>query len=1092
MNDALRWILVIVSAVLVWVGRPDAVTAQSMQQMLERFREQCRAKYAHLRPQGPEVVGAHVQKCVAELRDTEGRTIIVAQLQPLWENAERLLEAGQLQEAEAAANVAIAKATELTRPESPAVAAGYAMLGRVQTFQGRFREAEQLARKALPIVEADAGANSPRVARLCNLLAYSLINLARQAEAEDCLNRALAIQERDPGPQHPDTAQTLINLALLRLEQGSLAEAEKLALRSVAINEAALGPQKPVTIRALSMLGTILRRATRFAEAEETLKRALSMWDTAFHGQHYETAVTIRRLAEVYGDTGRYEEAAGMLERSLKTLQTMLGPEHRHTLMTVRELADVKIKKGENHAGEILVREAIPAAEKVLGPNHIELFSLHISLGIALQAQKQLSEAEEAYRNGLAVAERIGKESPFVCGALQALALLDAARDELDRAKSMLDRAVALCLQSVGPAHARTMGVLRRLAEINVRLNDPRKALEQLKQVAAAIEARRESSALVGGNRFNNDVVPMLRPVAASFAAAAWQLELADGQGKAKFADDGLLGAQLLTQSTAASAIAQMGARVAAKDDALGRLVREGQDLQQRWEAIDRQLTTGFGDGTGDASGRRELRAELERTDKQLSEIGRRIAAEFPEYAAFARPTSLRIEDIQRLIGANEALVAFLVEGAESYAWAITKASVRWAKLALSPKAIAEQVAALRCGLDQAAWEDNVGPCNALFKDAYRRGFGLLGKPLPFDLARAHELYLALFGEVESLIAGKKLLIVPSGALTTLPFHVLVTEQPGQAVPETAAGYFGVAWLAKRGAITVLPSVSSLKALRQVAKVSRATQPFLGFGNPLLTGPSGTDKSAWTRQRCTDPPHVTTEVASRSLQGEAPMFFRAGLADVALVRQQWPLPETADELCAVAQSTGAAPDAVYLGEKATEANIKTLSANGTLSKARVVHFATHGLLAGESGALFAAKAEPALVLTPPQTPTPTDDGLLTASEVAQLHLDSDWVVLSACNTASGGSGAGAGEALSGLARGFFYAGARALLVSHWAVNSRATVDLVVVTFDALKVEPKLGRAEALRRSMLALIASGGRNAHPATWAPFVVVGEGAT
>jgi len=353
----------------------------------------------------------------------------------------------------------------------------------------------------------------------------------------------------------------------------------------------------------------------------------------------------------------------------------------------------------------------------------------------------------------------------------------------------------------------------------------------------------------------------------------------------------------------------------------------------------------------------------------------------------------------------------------------------------------------------------------------------------PIQRSAYHDYRVVTF--VEGLVHPWSIAFLPGG-------DVLVTEQPGQAMPENAAGYAGTAWLARRGAITMLPSVSSLKALRQVAKVSRATQPFLGFGNPLLTGPRGTDKSAWTRQRCADPPQGTTEVASRSLQGEAPMFFRAGLADVALVRQQWPLPETADELCAVAQSTGAAPDAVYLGDKATEANIKTLSADGTLGKARVVHFATHGLLAGESGALFAAKAEPALVLTPPEVPTATDDGLLTASEVAQLQLDSDWVVLSACNTASGGSGAGAGEALSGLARGFFYAGARALLVSHWAVNSRATVDLVVVTFDALKVEPKLGRAEALRRSMLAMIASGGRNAHPANWAPFVVVGEGAT
>jgi CHAT domain-containing protein len=106
----------------------------------------------------------------------------------------------------------------------------------------------------------------------------------------------------------------------------------------------------------------------------------------------------------------------------------------------------------------------------------------------------------------------------------------------------------------------------------------------------------------------------------------------------------------------------------------------------------------------------------------------------------------------------------------------------------------------------------------------------------------------------------------------------------------------------------------------------------------------------------------------------------------------------------------------------------------------------------------------------------------------ELKFDADWVILSACNTAAGDSNCA--EALSGLARAFFYAGARALLVSHWCVNSDATVALIKGAFE-LKTAPNIGRAEALRRSMLALIDKGPeRFAHPSAWAPFVVVGEG--
>ena len=161
------------------------------------------------------------------------------------------------------------------------------------------------------------------------------------------------------------------------------------------------------------------------------------------------------------------------------------------------------------------------------------------------------------------------------------------------------------------------------------------------------------------------------------------------------------------------------------------------------------------------------------------------------------------------------------------------------------------------------------------------------------------------------------------------------------------------------------------------------------------------------------------------------------------------------------------------------------SANGDLAQHRIVHFATHGALAGE----LRLGAEPGLVMTPPATGTDEDDGFLSASEVANLKLDADLVILSACNTAAGG--ADNAEALSGLARAFFYAGARSLLVSHWAVNSEATVKLISRVVGELKANPSIGRAEALRRSMVAMIDRGTEaEAHPAAWAPFILVGEG--
>lgn len=127
------------------------------------------------------------------------------------------------------------------------------------------------------------------------------------------------------------------------------------------------------------------------------------------------------------------------------------------------------------------------------------------------------------------------------------------------------------------------------------------------------------------------------------------------------------------------------------------------------------------------------------------------------------------------------------------------------------------------------------------------------------------------------------------------------------------------------------------------------------------------------------------------------------------------------------------------------------------------------------------------MLTPSSAGTAADDGFLSAGEVAQLDLDADLVLLSACNTAAPGGGAG-GEGLSGLARAFFLAGARSLVVSHWAVASEPTVEL---TTSMIAHSSRMGLAAALRRAMLEFIASD-KHSEPRYWAPFVVVGDGQT
>ena len=252
-----------------------------------------------------------------------------------------------------------------------------------------------------------------------------------------------------------------------------------------------------------------------------------------------------------------------------------------------------------------------------------------------------------------------------------------------------------------------------------------------------------------------------------------------------------------------------------------------------------------------------------------------------------------------------------------------------------------------------------------------------------------------------------------------------------------------------------LPSVSSLKALRTFAKRTKASRPFLGIGDPELDGEPGEARGA--------------KLAS--------LFTPRGVANVKAVRELTSLPESREELQSLARSLNAGDGSLLVGPDATETKVKAVP----LSDYQVVAFATHGLVTGE----LAGVSEPALVLTPPAEGTETDDGLLTAREVTQLKLNADWVILSACNTAAADCTPGA-RGLSGLAKAFFYAGSRALIVSHWPVVSDAAVALTTRMLAAAKTG--LTRAVAHRQAMIG--TGPARNAHPALWAPFVVVGEG--
>lgn len=540
--------------------------------------------------------------------------------------------------------------------------------------------------------------------------------------------------------------------------------------------------------------------------------------------------------------------------------------------------------------------------------------------------------------------------------------------------------------------------------------------------------------------------------------------------------DEAFQVAQRLRSSSAAAALQALAFRLGEQQPQKRDTVRRIQDLGDELIRLDTELMTSLASAPRSSTDR--IRERISRTETTLRALqsGRNSEDDFS-----GREGVISYRQLAELLDPNEALIFIEPGNAVTHVFAATRRDFKWFKAEISIERLAQDVTKLRCGLDAQQWR---GEGREICHTAL--GVYLDGKTtLPFDLATARRIYSLLIEPAEDIIAGKNLIFCLSGPLTSIPAQVLVMRKPAVDLAISPSQLDGVEWLALHHAVSVVPSVASFVAMRSSdskggVAISAKRKDFIGLGNPALAGNPQCRRTTIPRD-CSEVEEAArqTQLASREGADMTRSYFRGNVADVDAVRKICPLPETEVELRCVARSIGR-QEKLILGPELTETAIKQLP----LDSYRIIHFATHGLLADEARSF--GSPEPALVLTPPREPTVKDDGLLTASEISGLKLNADWVILSACNTAAAGSFDT--DALSGLARAFFYAGAKTLLVSHWAVDSTATVVFISRAFGIMGQHHDVAPVEALRQSTLAMIRDP-LLAHPAKWAPFVLIGD---
>jgi CHAT domain-containing protein/tetratricopeptide (TPR) repeat protein len=857
-------------------------------------------------------------------------------------------------------------------------------------------------------------------------------------DAAACRRLILGFYEEHAGPQSPETAHAAHALALALNQLGSTDEAELQVRRALAVRTAALGAEHPDTLQSYRVLGAVFLAQGRQDEA-----LAIAMQLAGKPGPFM--AAGLAQQATLLDARGKFADSEAIWEAAVKSAQER--PQDLPLLLEV--LAGFFFNQTmlgkcppELHDALQGLREkkrgANPTDSLVFGDDAIEE-----AWAQSLACRGEAAEAARLYA-GMANAQ-MGRVAPGY-GWYRPAALIEARRSlALARNPKTVDDAVKAGQQAVFIARNRRFvqewqdnkAIGKRRISSGDTGSDPLAIafVAKLRADWAGIERDAAGKAPLDRHRAHQKAV--------GSQAIGKPTEITFAQLNVhSFGWDAFEVAQDIGLSPAARALLQAAARSSASDPQLASLIGRQQALRGRLQERERVL---FNRGAPDAISLAALEAEKAQLDALAGEVQQR----FPRYAELVEPSAASVRSVQNRLKPGEALLYIQPAWDDVYVFAVSGEAFVWHKVADTASELDEKVRKLRCVLD--------GSSCHLGESSNR----------PFDKALAYEIYRDVISPVEVAIGtSTRLYVVASGSLGGLPLALLPSANPGGPAEETT-------WLADRYAFITLPSVSSLRAFDQGAKAAERTD-FFGIGDPVL-GPA--EEPA---------PEVAQDdkTTSRGTRGAN------GLVDVASLRQLPSLPHTRRELTRIAAGLDAPATSLHLGSAATERAVKN---SALLRQANVVVFATHGLLPQEVDGL----QEPGLVFTPPGRASAEDDGLLTASETAALSLDADWVVLSACNTASSDGSAG-GESLSGLARSFLYAGARSLLASHWQVSDEATAALTSETVRVARVHPEIGRAKAFQAAMRAVRTgktfegepfAGWKAewANPWFWAPFVLI-----
>jgi tetratricopeptide (TPR) repeat protein/CHAT domain-containing protein len=908
--------------------------------------------------------------------------------------------------------------------------------------QGNYAKAEPMIRQALEIWKAALGDKHPDYAQRLNDLARLYESRGNYAKAEPLYRQALEINKAALGEKHRHYAQSLNNLAVLYHSQGNYAKAEPLVRLALEIRKAVLGEKHPDYAASLNNLALLYNSQGNYAKAEPLHRQALEIAKEVLGEKHRDYAASLNNLAGLYKSQGNYAKAEPLHRQALEIVKEVLGDKHPAYATSLNNLARLYDTQGNYAKAEPLYHQALEIRKAVLGEKHPDYAQSLNNLAILYQAQGNYAKAEPLFRQALEIRKAVlGERHPDYAQSLNNLAILYQAQGNYAMAEPLFRQALVASqiAKNLVPfeqlqtddfrIHPHTVCYLQNHALCTWKLAETNAAPERFRSC--------DRSFLLGLSVLDRVRQENLDQEESKIQMTGEWFRLVPNRIKVLNALFGLekkpedLEAAFWTaeQGTARAFLESLGksranflAGVSAKHQT------EEMDLLQDIRLLDLRLdkesARALDKRNPDLIG--QLFNERREAEGKLKQLIGQLRKDYPQYAGLKYPRPCTLQQARGCLKDDEIALLF-VPGTEESFLVLVEARPK-------PDNKTNGVAIYELP-GSAELAGQVAALNDLETLALPARVKALGR----------QAYDTLLGPCKDRIKGKNLVIVPNGSLGLLPFEMLV-EEDGK-------------YLIENHRIRYAPSLTALHFINLWKQKRPApTEPFFAVGDPVYDGGD---------ERVANPKKV--QVASTSRDGLRELLWREGKRD-----DFKRLIHSGKEVAKIAEFFGAKDDYVLTGENASEAKIKETSTANKMAKARYVHFATHGILGVDKG------KQPALVLN--LVGNKTEDGFLELSEIANLKLNADLVVLSACRTGQGRMARG--EGVTGLARAFLYAGSKGVVCSLWSVDDQETSNLMVDFYQQL--QKGQSAPEALRAAQLTMIRAGKA---PLYWAPFIVIGE---